>query len=158
MKSATTLAPKPWCGLPDTSTTNPNQPLDLPCASFSPWDFTAMPSVLSPCPLCPGQIPLSKPSSLTELVVLSTILKKQKTNKKSISLLTTYLACLNILYICKIVSCMSFSPMKAVSFSSLYTLKYLTHLGYSIDVDEGHTIKKKSLMSLPLLTRGFFFL
>jgi len=34
--------------------------------------------------------------------------------------------------------------MKAVSFSSLYTLKYLTHLGYSIDVDEGHTIKKKT--------------
>lgn len=83
MKLATTLAPKPWCGIPDTSTTNPNQwPLDLPCASFSPWDFTAMPSVLSPCPRCPGQIPLSKPSSLTELVVLSTILKKQKTNKQ----------------------------------------------------------------------------
>jgi len=80
MRLATILAPEPWCGIPDTSATNPKQcPLDLPCASFSPWDFM----ILSPYPVCPGvpawpydpgQTPLSKPS-LTELVALSTILK-----------------------------------------------------------------------------------
>lgn len=46
--------------------------------------------------------------------------------------------------------------MKAVSFSSLYTLKYLTHLRDSTDADEVHTIKKKSLIPILLLTQGFF--
>lgn len=51
---------------------------------------------------------------------------------------------------------MSFSPTKAISFSSLYTLKYFSHLGDSTDADEVHTIKKKIFNIYPFAYPGFF--